>query len=135
MKKLVLLCSCAAITVPFAATFVGTTAAEAQQITTAIQGRVTNESGAAIPDATVIVTDTRTGVSQTVTTDSQGFFAVPNLTTGGPYSVTASAAGKQGQTVPDINTTLQGPTQLTFALSAPTAQAEEGAIVVTAASR
>ena len=133
MKKLVLLCSCAAITVPFAATFVGTTAAEAQQITTAIQGRVTNESGAAIPDATVIVTDTRTGVSQTVTTDSQGFFAVPNLTTGGPYSVTASAAGKQGQTVPDINTTLQGPTQLTFALSAPTAQAEEGAIVVTAA--
>ena len=135
MKKFALLCSCAAFA-PIAVATVGTTAAVAQQITTSIQGRVTNESGAAIAGATVTVTDTRTGVAQTMKTDSTGSFAAPNLTTGGPYTVTAVAEGRQGQTVPDIMTTLQGPTQLTFALSAPaasTAAAEAGTIVVTAA--
>ena len=93
MKKFVLLCTCAAISVPLASAVVGTTAAEAQQITTSIQGRVTNESGAALPNATVTVTDARTGATQTITTDSQGYFAAPNLTTGGPYSVTTVAGG------------------------------------------
>jgi Carboxypeptidase regulatory-like domain/TonB dependent receptor/TonB-dependent Receptor Plug Domain len=134
VKRFVLLCSCAAIAVPFAVATLGTTAAEAQQITTSIQGRVTNESGAPVADAAVSVTDTRTGVTQTFTTDSTGSFAIPNLTTGGPYTVTAVAKGLQGQTVNDINTTLQGPTQLTFALSAaPAATAEAGTIIVTAA--
>jgi len=132
-----LLCGCAAI-VPVLATVAGTTAAVAQQITTSIQGRVTNESGAAIAGATVTVTDTRTGVTQTFVTDSTGSFSAPNLTTGGPYTVTAVADGRQGQTVNDIQTSLQGPTQLTFALTtpaaaAPGAAAEAGTIIVTAA--
>jgi hypothetical protein len=112
----------------------GTTAAQAQQITTSIQGRVTNETGAVIPNATVTVTDTRTGVTQTFNTDSTGSFTAPNLTTGGPYTVTAVASGFQGQTVNDINTSLQGTTQLTFALSAATAAtaSSEAPIVVTA---
>ena len=45
------------------------------------------------------------------------------LTTGGPYTVTASANGFQGQTVEGIQTTLQGPTQLTFALARPSGAA------------
>jgi len=138
VKRFALLCTCAAIA-PIAVATIGTTAAVAQQITTSIQGRVTNESGAAIVGATVTVTDTRTGATQTMKTDSTGSFAAPNLTTGGPYTVTAVAEGRQGQTVNDITTTLQGPTQLTFALSATPAAApgaapvEEGTIVVTAA--
>jgi outer membrane receptor protein involved in Fe transport len=133
VKRFALLCSCAAIAVPFAAATVAPTAAEAQQITTSIQGQVTNEAGAPVPNATVTVTDTRTGATQTITTDSQGLFSAQNLTTGGPYTVTAVAGGFQGQTVNQINTTLQGPTQLTFALSPAEAAAAENAIVVTAA--
>ena len=133
MKKSILLRTCAALAVPIAAVTIASTAAHAQQITTAIQGQVTNEAGAPVPNATVIVTDTRTGSSQSVTADSQGLFSIPNLPTGGPYTVTATAEGFQGQTVQQIQTTLQGPTQLTFALSAVDAAVEAGTIVVTAA--
>ena len=45
-------------------------------------------------------------------------FAATGLVTGGPYSVAATANGFEGQTVEGIQTTLQGNTGLTFALSA-----------------
>ena len=118
MKKFALLCTCAAI-VPIAVATIGTTAAVAQQITTSIQGRVTNESGAAVGGAVVVITDTRTSATTTMTTNSSGSFNATGLTTGGPYTVTANANGFQGQTVEGIQTTLQGPTQLTFALARP----------------
>jgi len=108
------------------------TAAQAQQITTSIRGQVTSESGAPIGNATVIVTDTRTGASRETTTDAQGLFNTENLSTGGPYRVTATAPGHQGQTVEQIFTTLQGPTELTFTLAS-AAQADADTIVVTAA--
>ena len=59
MKKSVLLRSCAALIVPFTAAVVPTAGVLAQQITTSITGRVTNESGAPIGGATVVVTDNR----------------------------------------------------------------------------
>jgi hypothetical protein len=133
VKKAVLLRSCAALIVPFVATVVPTAASFAQQITTSITGKVTNESGAPVSGATVSVTDTRTGATSTMTTDSTGGFNATGLTTGGPYTVTAAANGFQGQTVHDIQTTLQGPTNLTFALARSTGAAQAGAIVVTAA--
>ena len=133
MKKSFLLRSCAAFVMPIAAVTVLPAPAAAQQITTSIQGRVTNESGAPLANATVTVTDTRTGNTQTYRTDSGGSFSAQNLTTGGPYSISATADGYQGQTVPDIFTNLQGATQLTFNLTAAATEAESAAIVVTAA--
>jgi outer membrane receptor for ferrienterochelin and colicin len=132
VKKSFLLRSCAAFVMPIAAVTVLPAPAAAQQITTAIQGRVTNESGAPLANATVTVTDTRTGATQSFNTDAGGSFSAQNLTTGGPYSVTAAADGYQGQTVPDIFTNLQGATQLTFSLTAATTTAESETIVVTA---
>lgn len=99
----------------------------AQQITSSIQGTVVDESGTAISGASVVVTDTRTGASRTVTTGTGGSFAVPNLVTGGPYTVSASAGGFEGQTVNDVFTSLQGATSLTFTLTS-----GMGEIVVTA---
>jgi outer membrane receptor for ferrienterochelin and colicin len=133
VKKSFLLRSCAAFVMPIAAVTVLPAPAAAQQITTSIQGRVTNESGAPLANATVSVTDTRTGNTQTYRTDSGGSFSAQNLTTGGPYSISATADGYQGQTVPDIFTNLQGATQLTFSLTAAATEAESAAIVVTAA--
>ncbi|MEO1969439.1 MAG: TonB-dependent receptor [Sphingomonadaceae bacterium] len=98
----------------------------AQQITSTIQGTVTDDAGAPVPGATVIVTDTRTGAKTTTTTGAQGNFNAPNLTSGGPYTVSASAGGLEGQTINDIYTNLQGPTNLGFTLSSGT-----GVIVVT----
>ena len=132
MKKTLLLRTCAFLAIP-AAAVVTPTASQAQQITTSIQGKVSGPDGKTITGAQVVVTDTRTGVSQTFTTGDNGTFSAENLQTGGPYSVTATANGFQGQTVDTLFTTLQGPTQVTFTLEPVADAAEAKTIVVTAA--
>ena len=102
--------------------------AAAQQITTSIQGTVLGDNGAPLAGAEVTVTDTRTGASRTVTTGAAGSFNAPNLVVGGPYTVSVSAPGFEGQTLNDINTSLDGATDLTFTLSS-----GSGVIVVTGA--
>lgn len=89
----------------------------AQQITSGIEGTVTDDSGAPLAGATVVITDTRTGTSRTLTTGAEGQFRVDSLVTGGPYTVTANSGGFQGQTIEEVYINLQGNSQLTFALS------------------
>lgn len=91
--------------------------AQAQQITTGIQGQVNDDSGAAIGGATVVITDTRTGAARTITTGPDGRFSTTGLTTGGPYTVSVNADSYEGQSLQDVYTTLQGSTDLTFALT------------------
>ncbi|MCW0198821.1 TonB-dependent receptor [Sphingopyxis sp.] len=91
--------------------------AQAQQITTGIQGQVNDDNGGAIAGAKVIITDTRTGAARTFTTGADGRFAATGLVTGGPYSVSVSADSFEGQTLQDIYTSLQGNTDLAFSLS------------------
>lgn len=116
--------SVAAISI--AATFAAP--AHAQQITTGIEGKVQADDGSAVGGATVVITDTRTGAMRTLTTDADGSFGADSLTTGGPYTVEVNADGFEGQSLSDIQTTLQGNTSLTFSLASGT-----GEIVVTAA--
>src|SRR5690606_37686952 len=65
-------------------------AAYAQQTTSGIGGTVTDENGNAVAGATVVVTDTRTGASRTITTGASGTFSADNLTVGGPYTISAN---------------------------------------------
>jgi outer membrane receptor protein involved in Fe transport len=129
VKKLILLCS-SALVVP-AISVMAPIPAAAQQITSSMTGQVMSESGSPLANAEVTVTDTRTGASQQLTTNSNGLFNAENLTTGGPYTVTATAAGHQGQTVEQVFTSLQGATELTFSLSPVTAEVAADTIVVT----
>ena len=131
MKKSLLLRSCAFLAMPMAANAILSTTAEAQQITTEINGQVTSEAGAPVPNARVTVTDTRTGATTDITANPQGQFSARGLVTGGPYTVTATADGFQGQTVENITTNLQGATQLTFSLTPATAETAADTIVVT----
>src|SRR5271163_2071637 len=62
------------------------------QSTSAIQGTVTDASGAPIPNASVTVTDPQHGVDRTLVTDSAGIYYVPALPVG-TYNVTAKASG------------------------------------------
>lgn len=121
------------LAVPLTASVVLSTTAQAQQITTEINGQVSDEAGAPLAKATVVITDTRTGATSTISANDQGFFAARNLSTGGPYTVTATAPNYQGQTVPDVNTSLQGATQLSFTLTPVSAEASTDTIVVTGA--
>ena len=80
------------------------------------QGQVTNEAGAPRRNATVTVTDTRTGSDAEITTNAEGLFARQGLSPAGPTPSprprTASRPdGRADQHQP------QGATQLTFSLS------------------
>ncbi|WP_260482138.1 TonB-dependent receptor [Sphingomicrobium flavum] len=130
MKKFSFLLAASALS---AGSMIVAAPAAAQQTTSGVQGAVQAEDGAAISGATVTVTDTRTGQVSTLTTGSEGRFSVQNLPTGGPYTVTATAGGYQGQTVNDLFLTLSGNTGLTFELAAAAGEVGEEAIVITGA--
>lgn len=106
------------------------TPAAAQQIVSGIEGTVTNESGEPIVGAKATIEDTRTGSTRTLTTSANGNFRANNLVTGGPYTITVTAPGFEGQTVENVNLTLQGNTRFTFNL---TSGEESDVIIVTGA--
>ena len=103
------------------------TPAMAQQITSGIDGQVTDESGMPLAGAQILVTDTRTGNTRTLVAGNDGFFRADSLTTGGPYTVTVTADGYEGQSVENITINLQGNSQLTFSL---TSGADSATIIV-----
>ncbi|WP_298307881.1 TonB-dependent receptor [uncultured Erythrobacter sp.] len=106
------------------------TPAYAQTITSGVEGTVTDESGAVIAGASVVVTDTRTNSTRETTSGSGGGFRVEALAPGGPYTVTVTAPGFEGQTVENIFTNISGNTSFDFALSSENAG---NVIVVTGA--
>jgi Carboxypeptidase regulatory-like domain/TonB dependent receptor len=57
-----------------------------------VLGTVTDQSGAAVANATVTVTNVQTGVARNLTTDDVGEYVAPNLLPG-TYSVRAAVAG------------------------------------------
>jgi hypothetical protein len=63
-----------------------------------IQGTITDPTGAAVPNATITIKGTDTGLTKTLTSDSAGFYSVGPLNPGN-YSVTISQAGFQTTTV------------------------------------
>jgi hypothetical protein len=61
-------------------------------ITGSISGVVTDPSGAVVPGATVVATNTQTGIKNTVVTDSRGFYSFPSLDVG-TYDVQVTQTG------------------------------------------
>ena len=61
-------------------------------ITGTISGVVSDPSGALIPGATVVATDTETGIKHTVVTDNKGFYSFPSLPVG-TYTLQVSETG------------------------------------------
>jgi outer membrane receptor protein involved in Fe transport len=58
----------------------------------AIEGTVTDQSGAVLPGVTVTIRNTATGVTRETTTEQSGLYRAPLLPVG-PYEVTAALAG------------------------------------------
>ena len=126
MKKAVLLRSCAALFVPFAATTFLATPAVAQETTSAITGTVMS-AGRPVPNATVTITHVPSGTVLRTTTSADGSFTASGLRVGGPYTV--AVASRAGSTsVTDIFTVAGQP----FNLPVEIAPSSSTAIVVTA---
>lgn len=65
----------------------------AQQQNASFTGRITDLSGAAVPGATVTVTNVPHGIKRVVTADSQGDYVVPLLPPASDYSIAVSKPG------------------------------------------
>jgi hypothetical protein len=68
------------------------TPAKAQFESASVLGYVHDSSGAAVPNTTVTLTNTATGIQQTKSTDSEGKYEFPSVQIGN-YTVTAEAQG------------------------------------------
>lgn len=83
----------------------------AQTTSGSIGGTVEDPQGAAVPEATVIVTNPEEGTSRTMVTDSLGRFVVPDLQPG-RYTVTVKSQGFKELVRPDV--ILNGNTNLSI---------------------
>lgn len=72
--------------------FLTTSAALAQNVTTTLRGKVTDEQGAALPGTTVIAHNIDTNALRQVITGRLGQFFIPNLPAG-TYELTAELSG------------------------------------------
>ena len=90
MKKLSCGVSLAAIAL------VSATAVHAQETTGAIRGRITNEAGAPVGGATVVMTHQPTGTQATTVADANGFYSARGLRVGGPYTIAVNAGEGSG---------------------------------------
>jgi hypothetical protein len=91
-----------------------TALAAAQTSTGTLRGRVTDPSGAVIPQATVMA-NTAEGRSVTVVTNNQGVYEFKGLPVG-PYTVTAVAKGFAADQEDNVNVTAGQAQQLDIAL-------------------
>lgn len=96
MKKL--FCGTTKLVLPILITLFMTIGAFAQSNTGTITGQVLDANDAAVANATVTVTNVGTNESRTVTTNAEGFYEVPSLSSG-TYKVVAAAGGFQETTV------------------------------------
>src|SRR5579871_3064827 len=86
-----------------------------------IVGTVTDPSGAAVPNVSITVTNTDTGITRTLTTSGDGQFVVPDLGIG-HYSVKATASGFKVAEQSNIVLAVNDRTRVDFKLQVGSAQ-------------
>ncbi len=96
--------------------FAATAIAAFGQSTASLSGTVSDPTGAAVPNAHVVVHSLATGADRNVDTDAAGLYAVPSLEPG-DYSVRASATGFANDTVPKVTLNVASSVTLNLKLS------------------
>jgi hypothetical protein len=86
-----------------------------QAATSSISGRVSDPTGAAIPDAPVTIKNTATSAAETAATDSQGRYTVPQLGIG-TYDITVTKTGFQTAVRSGVNVTVGAALVVDFSL-------------------
>lgn len=87
----------------FVVSFLMISSAAFSQVTTAgMNGRITSSNGDRLPGATVIAVHTPSGTQYGTTTDMEGFYRIPNMRIGGPYTITVSYVGYKPATLTDV---------------------------------
>src|SRR3979490_2063352 len=89
--------------------------APAQAVGATLSGLVTDSSGAAIPNATVLIKNEATGEVREVTTNGDGIYSAPNLIPG-LYELSVTAAGFKKLIQPAITLTVGAQRELNLSL-------------------
>jgi hypothetical protein len=94
MSRLIVRSTCACMAIAFAFLLVVMFPARvpAQVVGATISGTVTDPSGSKMPDVSIAITNTGTGIVTSTVTKGEGAFSVPNLQPGS-YEISASAKG------------------------------------------
>ena len=102
----------------------------AQGVTTSgMNGKIVDDQGAELPGATVIAIHTPTGSKYGSVTDVNGYYRIPNMKAGGPYSLTVSFVGFENYTQEGVYLTLGQTYKLDASLSSGATELQE--VVVT----
>ncbi len=103
----------------------------AAQATASLSGNVMDQTGAAIPKATITVTNQGTNQTRMVTTDESGHYVIPQLPVSS-YTVTVAASGFQRYESRDVLLEVQQARTIDFKLK-PSAVAQEVTVESTVA--
>jgi hypothetical protein len=97
----------------------------AQDTSSSVRGVITTPDGTPIAGQTVIIRDTRTGTTKTVTTTSSGAYSARGLRVGGPYTVRVISSDYLSETVEGIVLTLGQTQQISVQLDDRSGSVEE----------
>ncbi|HZZ16327.1 MAG TPA: carboxypeptidase regulatory-like domain-containing protein, partial [Candidatus Sulfotelmatobacter sp.] len=89
--------------------------AQAQSTAGRVLGSVTDQSGASVAGATVVVTDTQRGTSRTLTTDASGDYVAPDLSPG-TYKIHVEAKGFKSSERPSVTIEVASDVRADFSL-------------------
>jgi hypothetical protein len=90
-------------------------AAVAQSTAGRVLGTLTDQSGASVAGATIVVTDIQRGISRTATTDESGNYAIPDLQPG-TYKVHVEAKGFKSAERPSVQIEVASDVRADFTL-------------------
>ncbi len=96
--------------------------AYAQFSTSSIAGVVTDEAGNPVPSAEILIVHEPTGTAKTVVTQASGRYRASGLRVGGPYTVTVTKNGFQGDQFGEVYTALSDEYKLDAQIQSGSAQ-------------
>lgn len=93
--------------------------------TSSLKGKVIEDHGAAVPNATIVAVHTPSGTQYGTITRDDGRYNIRNMRVGGPYSVTVSYVGFEAQTEEGVFLALNKTAEIDFELSPTYEELEE----------